>query len=107
MKTSRQPAIQSHVQHVPNRFSIAEAKNRLPSIVHEVEDGRPVQLTRHGRPVAVLLSMREFERIANVQPDFWGAWMGVKRKIDNEGIAIAGDEFHAERDSLTGREFHW
>jgi prevent-host-death family protein len=38
------------------QVSIAEAKNRLPAIVHQVEKGSGVQLTRYGKPVAVLLS---------------------------------------------------
>ena len=30
----------------------AEAKNRLPELIRVVEDGEPVVITRHGRPVA-------------------------------------------------------
>jgi prevent-host-death family protein len=40
------------------QFSIAKAKNELPSIIHS-----SVRLTRHGRPVAVLLSIREYEKL--------------------------------------------
>ena len=41
------------------QFSISEAKNRLPSIIHihYVEEGPYVELTRRGKPVAVLLSI--------------------------------------------------
>jgi len=35
------------------QYSIAEAKNKLPAIIHDVEEGSIVQFTRRGRPVAV------------------------------------------------------
>ena len=34
--------------------STAEAKNRLTELIRIVEDGEPVGITRHGRPVAQL-----------------------------------------------------
>jgi prevent-host-death family protein len=35
--------------------SIVEAKNRLPEIIHAVEDGEEVVITRHGKPVAQIV----------------------------------------------------
>lgn len=32
--------------------SVAEAKNRLPELIHAVEEGEKVVITRHGKPVA-------------------------------------------------------
>ena len=34
--------------------SIAEAKNRLSELIHAIEDGEKVVITRHGKPVAQL-----------------------------------------------------
>jgi prevent-host-death family protein len=51
------------------QFSIAEAKSKLPAIIHSVEDGPSVKLTRHGKPVAVLLSIREYEQLAKNKMD--------------------------------------
>lgn len=45
-------------------YSIAEARNDLASIVHDVEGASAVELTRRGRPVAVLLSVEEYRRLA-------------------------------------------
>ncbi|HEY4220710.1 MAG TPA: type II toxin-antitoxin system Phd/YefM family antitoxin [Myxococcota bacterium] len=53
--------------------SIADARDRLPSLVHEVEDGAPVELTRRGRPVAVLVSYLEYQRLLGEGPSFWDA----------------------------------
>ena len=44
-------------------YSIAQAKQDLPAIIHEVERTGHARLTRRGRPVAVVLSMAEFERL--------------------------------------------
>lgn len=43
--------------------SIAHAKNHLPALIHAVENGEPVHLTRRGTPVAVLVSAEEFSRL--------------------------------------------
>ncbi|HCM28866.1 MAG TPA: hypothetical protein DIC34_20405 [Treponema sp.] len=37
-----------------------EAKNRLTALVHEVEKGSPIQLTRHGKAVAVLMGSADY-----------------------------------------------
>jgi len=37
-------------------YSIAEARNDLSNVVREAEAGRPVTLSRRGRPVAVVVS---------------------------------------------------
>jgi prevent-host-death family protein len=36
--------------------SIVEAKNRLPELIRAVEGGEKVVITRHGKPVAQLVS---------------------------------------------------
>jgi prevent-host-death family protein len=41
--------------------SIAEAKNRLPELVHASELA-PIEIMRRGRPVAVLMSTEHFAR---------------------------------------------
>lgn len=41
------------------RYSIAEAQDRLPNLVHEAEGGTRVELTRDGKPVAMILCVPE------------------------------------------------
>ena len=74
--------------------SIADAKNQLTSLLYEAEEGRPVQLTRRGQPVAVLLSEHEYEQLKTAAAstmDFaaWAqAWRA--RQVENfEGITPA------------------
>jgi prevent-host-death family protein len=86
------------------QFSIAEAKGKLPSIIHSVEDGPSVQLTRHGKPVAVLLSIREYELLMLKKKGFWSALMEFRNAIEKEDIKITDDDFKGLRDTSFGRE---
>ena len=86
------------------QYSIAEAKSGLPSIVHEVEDGPAVRLTRHGRPVAVLMSVQEYERLMEKREGFWKALTTFRNARENEGIEIASLDFDGLRDISKGRE---
>ena len=86
------------------QFSIAEAKNRLPTIVHSVENGPSVELTRRGKPVAVLLSIQEYERLSRKYTGFWRAVSQYRRKVEDEGIEISGKDFKGLRDQSSGRE---
>ena len=54
-----------------NSYSIAEAKDQLPRLVHEAEGGLPVEITRRGRRVAVLLSTDAYARLAEIAPSLW------------------------------------
>ena len=50
--------------------SIAQAKNNLPHLIHEVEAGKQVQVTRHGRPAAVLVSVEMFAAMQETRKGF-------------------------------------
>lgn len=86
------------------QFSIAEAKNRLPAIIHDVEKGPYVELTRRGKPVAILLSIHEYERIGRKNTGFWSALSEFRQKVVDEGIWISDDDFKGLRDISSGRD---
>lgn len=85
-------------------FSIAEARNRLSTIIHYVEKGPYVELTRRGKPVAVLLSIQEYERLSRKYAGFWNALSEFRRKVEDEGIDISDRDFKGLRDISSGRE---
>ena len=68
------------------RFSIVEANNKLPSIIHGVETGDSVELTRRDKPVAALLSIKEYERLCGKNQDFWSGLMAIRQVIKNEDL---------------------
>ncbi len=45
-------------------FSIAQAKAQFAHLVQQAEAGQAVRITRRGRPVAVVLSGAEYERLS-------------------------------------------
>ncbi len=89
---------------MPEQFSIAEAKNKLTSLIHRVEDGTPVQFTRRGKPVAVLLSVQEYQRLTGNQKDFWEALVDFRESITEEGVEITDTDFEGVRDNTSGRK---
>ena len=75
------------------QFSISEAKNRLPDLVHIIEHGSAVQLTRHGKPVAVLLSISQYKRLTNRPKSFWVALNAFRASIDKSTLLTCNDHF--------------
>lgn len=85
------------------QYSIAAAKNSLPALIHSVEDGQPVELTRRGQPVAVLLSVEDYTRMSSQKPDLWAAIQKFRSETDLENLAV--DEVFSDiRDRSPGRE---
>ncbi len=84
-------------------ISIAEAKNNLPSLVHEVENGPPAILTRYGKKVAVLLSIADYEKSSLGKQGFWSALMDWRKAMDDEKNAFSDDDFSGLRDRTVGR----
>jgi prevent-host-death family protein len=83
-------------------YSISEAKNQLTAIVHAVEKGRGVKLTRRGRPVAVLLSVKEYEALASRSTGFWERLTALRNRPAE--VDISEEDFDNLRDRSTGRE---
>ena len=88
---------------MPKSYSIAEARNDLPALIHEVERGDPVKITRHGKAVAVILSAEEYARIAPSRPSFPEAYEAWRRSVDLEQIAVTAEHFTSLRDRSPGR----
>jgi antitoxin Phd len=89
------------------QFSIVEAKNKLPSIIHYVEKGPYIKLTRRGKTVAVLLSIKEYERLSHGNSGFWDVLSEFRQNINNEKIDITDKDFEGLRDKDTGREVEY
>lgn len=60
--------------YMAKRYSIAEARSNLPSIVDQAEAGQEIELTRRGTAVAVVISLREYARLRGVRTPFGEAY---------------------------------
>jgi prevent-host-death family protein len=49
------------------RLSVAEAKATLSERIREVESGKTVVITRHGKPVAALVRAEDAERLERLR----------------------------------------
>ena len=52
-------------------YTIAQAKLHLPSLVRLAEKDGCVELTRRGRPVAVILSIGEYHSLKSPPSNWW------------------------------------
>ena len=84
------------------QFSIAEARNHFTQLIHMAESGKPVRVSRRGKTVVVVMSIREYQRL--VHPgDFWMPLAKVRGQIESgEREAIEPDVFAGVRDPSPG-----
>jgi prevent-host-death family protein len=69
------------------KYSIAEARANLPTLLDEVESGADIELTRRGRPVAIVLSIDQYARLSGKRVGFKDAY---ERFLDTHSLAEAG-----------------
>lgn len=91
---------------MPRAYSIAEARDHLPSLVREAEQGGRVSLTRRGKPVAVLISVSEYDRLTTGRTDFYGALIDFRARHDLAELDL-GRALDDTRDRSFGREIDW
>lgn len=89
---------------VVKRYSIAEARSSLPTIVDQAESGAEVELTRRGKPVAVVISHRQLERLRSDRPRFMDVYGEFLRKHSLKAIGIDGAFFQDARAKGVGRK---
>lgn len=84
------------------RYSVAEARAHLPSLLDSVERGEEVEITRRGRPVAVVVSLAEYERLKGTRVGFAETFARWRAEVRDEDLVP--DEFFAGlRDRSPGR----
>ncbi len=91
------------------QVSVADAKNRLTRLIHEVEAGETIHVTRRGKPVAVIISEQAFELLqkGEVKQNFWQAIREMRSDPNFEPVDLSEQEIGAWRDKSFGREFSW
>jgi prevent-host-death family protein len=93
-----------YIQEMSKRYSIADARANLPSIVDEAESGQAIELTRRGKPVAVIVSLRELERLRGARPQFSDAYRKFLESHTPRDVGIDADFFRSMRDREPGRK---
>ena len=88
------------------QYSVAEAGERLAHVVQEAEQGMTVELTRRGKPVAVVLSLDAYEHLSSKPRSFWTSYQEFRRKFGDLEVETQ-DAFANVRDPSPGRDFSW
>lgn len=92
-----------YIRPMAHRYSVAEARAHLPAILVQAEAGEAVELTRRGRPVAVVLSHEVFERLRHTRPSFANAYRAFLERHPLEEVGLDGDFAASVRDRSMGR----
>jgi prevent-host-death family protein len=82
------------------RYSIAEARSSLPSIVDDAEAGVEIELTRRGKPVAAIVSLKELARMRRGRVSFASAYREFLSRHSLGTVNVPRTYF----DRLRGRE---
>jgi prevent-host-death family protein len=90
-----------------DKYSIAEARQNLAALVHDLEKKERIELTRRGEPVAVLLSIHAYRRLAAPKTAFWDAYEAYRQSHDLAALDITPEVFEGVRDQTPGREMDW
>jgi prevent-host-death family protein len=91
-------------KRAPRKVSIADARDNLPSLVRSVEQGQPVELTRRGTPVAVLVSTQEYRKLTSGKRNLWQAIQEFRRTHELAPNAEVDEIYANVRDTSPGRE---
>lgn len=81
------------------KITIVEGRNKFGAVVKEAEQ-HPVEITRRGIPVAVILSMDEYRKLKGESVSFAEAYEAFTAEHDLSTLAISDDLF--ERDKTVG-----
>ena len=80
-------------------ISVSEAHNCLSRWLEKIGD-EPITITRRGKPVGVIISPQEYERLSRVKA--YLQMLRLSRSLSESGVT-AGELFAASREELEKR----
>jgi prevent-host-death family protein len=86
------------------RYSVTDARAQLSSILDEVESGSSVELTRHGRPVAVMISVDTYDRLRTKRSRFKDAYDQFLKVHRLKEVGVDKSLARRVRDRSSGRK---
>ena len=88
--------------------TIAEAKNNLSHLIHQLEVEEPIHLTRYGKPVAVMMSETQYKQLISPVKSLNSAILNWRSQLDESlDIGLSHKELKTIRKESSGREFSW
>lgn len=96
--------IQMYIYNMAHRYSIADARSCLPTIIDQAEAGQEIELTRRGQPVAVVVSCQTLERLRGRRPVFGNAYRAFLAQHSLTEIGVEDARATFPRDRNPGRK---
>ena len=73
-------------------WQLQDAKNRFSAVVDAALNGEPQEVTRRGKPVVVVVSFEEYQRLlksdAENAPSFVNHLLAIPRGNDDDGFEL-------------------
>lgn len=91
----------------PTSFTIAQARSHFPGLIHDAEKGKPVEITRRGKPVAVLVSVDDYRHLTASRPPFWDVVSTFRSRIKAGKPGLEPKDLKGLRETGPGRDFKW
>ena len=86
------------------KVSVAEARQHFARLIKRAQQGKAIEITRRGEPVAVLVSAAEYSAITGDRPSFIDAARQVRERLGVDGLDIGDSDFEGLREESPGRE---
>ena len=86
------------------KVSVAEARQHFAHLIKRAQQGKTIEITRRGEPVAVLLSASEYSAITGERSSFIDAMSQVRERLGVDELEIGDAEFEGLRGGSPGRE---
>jgi prevent-host-death family protein len=85
------------------RYPVADARRRFADLIGSAERGGVVEITRRGKPVAVLVSAARYASMSGEGRRFVDAANEVRERFRVDALAIDDGIFSGLRDRSPGR----
>ena len=87
-----------------SKVSIAEARQHFARLIKRAQQGKTIEITRRGEPVAVLVSAAEYSAITGDRPSFIDATRQVRERLGVDSLKIGDSDFDGLREQSPGRK---
>jgi prevent-host-death family protein len=86
------------------KVSVAEARQHFARLIKRAQQGKAIEITRRGEPVAVLVSAAEYSAITGERPSFVDATRQVRERLGVDALEIGDADFEGLREQSPGRD---
>jgi prevent-host-death family protein len=93
-----------YISLVTKEYSLADARRNLAEVLDEVEVGAEVRLTRRGKPVAVVVSVSEYDRLTQKRVSFAQALGELRKRFPQAAGGVGSRYWTSLRDRGRGRK---